>query len=76
MTALAKQYNTTVDRIAEDNDIEDIDLLQTGQKLVICTQLTRVAKVCLLFQSLVPRAHLQFRISFPLSVWISIFLTV
>jgi len=44
LTALAKQYNTTVDRIAEDNDVEDIDLLQTGQKLVICTQLTHVAK--------------------------------
>jgi LysM repeat protein len=68
LTALAKQYNTTVDRIAEDNDVEDIDLLQTGQKLVICTQLTHVAKVCLPFQSIVPRAHAQFRISLPLIV--------
>lgn len=64
LTALAKQYNTTVDRIAEDNDIEDIDLLRTGQKLVICTQSSRVAKVCPQFQSLAPRACVQFRTLF------------
>lgn len=35
LTAIAKQYDATVERIAVLNNISDADLLQTGQELVI-----------------------------------------
>ncbi len=35
LTAIAKQYDATVERIAVINNISDADLLQTGQELVI-----------------------------------------
>lgn len=32
---IAKKYNTTVKKIAEDNGIENVDLIYVGQKLII-----------------------------------------
>ncbi len=34
--SIAKEYNTTVDSIVQLNNIEDPDVLEVGQKLIIC----------------------------------------
>jgi hypothetical protein len=45
LTALAKQYGATVETIAVLNNIADVNLLQTGQELVIPAPSQRITKV-------------------------------
>ena len=44
LTAIAKRYNTTISRLAADNEIEDLDILLTGEKLVVHPRSARVRK--------------------------------
>jgi LysM repeat protein len=45
LTALAKQYGATVETIAVLNNIADVNLLQTGQELVIPAPSQGITKV-------------------------------
>ncbi|KAG0580369.1 hypothetical protein KC19_4G168300 [Ceratodon purpureus] len=45
LTSIAKRYKTTVSRLASANEIEDVDVLQTGEELVIPFRAAGVRKV-------------------------------
>jgi len=44
LSGIAKEYDTTVDKLAEENDIEDPNLIITGQKLNVSTSKQSTSK--------------------------------
>lgn len=64
LTAIAKRYNTTIDRLAVDNGIANVDVLQSGEKLVVPFRAAGVGKVCF-SQDMLFVLYLLFDSNFP-----------